>query len=517
MLINAKWMKLLLTSLLFTLAFTSSVTFANEKSDSVKVILPLGYDIFFLPVPQGKISINSIFNITIDNKPISASVTYSSLWPKKASVGPSIRGLNIALEQVPARASYMEVSWQTSSTTILSKSAESIKLNAELIYPDIDWLRESLLLTNSKGVSESWYRHVQELTAIYLADEAKLAKNKYPKTVASQWLYDKPQTFYQLFLSSGKQSIKRQADRFIAFYKSQLTKYGYFKLAKPNDIKYLMGRGLVYHYFLNQSQSSFNALSDMFSASLSWDDEYNGRGFWTERHHAAALNTALSYWEVSGSEKAKERLDDLIATLYKMTFHPINNWPVRNCPQHSFNSHEGWGDSTSACSPWMMALISDQLWRYYLLTSDEKSAHLLMAFAQFMLEEGTYIAKQGKIKGEVIPKYLVSLDNSSQEELDPWSDREHMCDVATMVGKGTYVRWQRGENYLQMNELFKILSEQCKESKLAVIEKYKYVNLTHLTSKPPRKFNWQYSSTDDLPWLMQFLNELESKVTEEKF
>lgn len=432
-------------------------------------------------------------------------VSYSLLWPTNQGKTPSIRVLNLSFEKPISTKAVLF--WQSASNTI-KESPSATKNKSQLVFPNVNWLREALLLTSAIERDDNWYRHIQRLTATYLRDEKLLAKNKYPKTVASQWLYDKAQVFYQLYLGTGEEQWKHDADNFINFYKSQINSKGFFKLSKPKDIKYLMGRSLVYDYLLNNNQSSLQILSSMYEASLNWRSEYSfSQGFWTERHHAAALNIAMSYWELTGDENAKNRVERLISSIYNMTFHPKNSWALRNCPQHSFSSHEGWGDKNPVCSPWMMALLADNLWRYFWLTGDVKSADLLSGFADFITNEGTYIANEGEIKGHIVPKYLVSLDNPKQEELEPWSDRTHTCDVAAMVGKGVYIKQIKKQSILNTQNRFNQLAELCKSQHLAIVEKYKYVTLTHLKSSPPRKFNWQYSTTDDLPWLMMVLNQ----------
>jgi hypothetical protein len=488
-------------SLIFS--FNSSAFLDN----SIKVEIPSGYDVFTLPIPNNTLPLLSKVFIHIEGKRIPAKISYSLLWPKKNSVALNVRVLDIELEHKTISVSNMTLSFESSSSG-LAENKKYSSYRAKLIYPNKTWLREVLLLTNNNGVNESWYRHNQALQAIYLADEEALAKKKYPKTVASQWLYDRPQAFYQLYLSAhGREEIKLQADRFVAYYKSQINDAGYFKLAKPKDVKYLMGRSLVYHYLLNQSMSSLQTLENMFKASLSWKVEYNGEGFWTERHFAAALNIAISYWEISSNETAKNRIDELIRGLVQMTFSPPSHWKLRNCPQHTYKSHEGWGDSSPTCSPWMMALLADNLWRYYLLTDNNDSAKLLSAFATFMLNEGVYFGAGKKLSGRIIPKYIVSLDNKNQEELEPYSDVQHTCDVAAMVGKGVFVKKILKVDFFLEGHLFRAMSEQCKKDHLAIVEKYKYVKLDYLSSRPPRKFGWQYSSTDDLPWLMYELFE----------
>lgn len=477
------------------------------ESDRINLNISFKHKSFSLPVPQGKLLVKSTISVFAGGELTPAKISYSLLWPKKSSESRYVRVLNIELEKKIT--TDITLAWQKSNRR-LKKTPSNTLSNAVTVYPNKNWLRKVLLLTDNQGVDETWYRHVQTLKAVYLADERRLTKNKYPKTVGSQWLYDRPQAFYQLFLSGGDSQFKVDADRFVAYYKSQLNEDGYFKLSKPKDVKYLMGRALVYDYLLNRTPSSLQALKSIFEASLSWKENYNGRGFWTERHHAAALNVAISYWEVSGNEDAKQRVIELIQGIVRMTFEPDNDWRLRDCPQHTFSSHEGWGDDSPVCSPWMMALLADGLWRYYLLTDDANSAELLSAFATFMLNEGIYYGTGKKLAGRIIPKYIVSLDNNKQEELEPYSDLQHTCDVAGMIGKGVYIKKQLNKEMFLEGELFRVMSELCKKEHLAIVNKYKYKKLTYLTSRPPRKFNWEYSSTDDLPWLMHLLIGTES-------
>lgn len=500
-----KYVKEFLKFNILILLFCFSISICHSKEENLlEVDLIPGDKVLSIPFPQNRLPLNSLISVLVSNKSIPVTIGYGLLWPDKKGSKISVRLLNLSFDE-PSFADKATILWHTSSKNIVQSSKRS-KYNGRLIYPDMSWLREVLLLTNNEGIDEKWYRHNQRLVANYLADDALLIKNKYPRTVASQWLYDRAQAFYQLFMGTGEGKWKLHADRFVVFYKNQINKEGFFKLSKPKDVKYLMGRSLVYDYILNQNYSSLVALSGIYEASLSWPADYSiSSGFWTERHHAAALNVAISYWEISGDMGAKARIEELIRTLSYMTFAPQNGWVVRGCPQHSFKSHEGWGDATPVCSPWMMALLSDSLWRFYLLTGDDNSKKLLSSFADFILNEAIYYG-YGNLKDRVIPKYIVSLNNKKQEELDQWSDAKHTCDVATMVGKGVFIKKKLELDHFLTLQLFKVMSEQCKKDHLAVVEKYKYVKMEYFTISPPRKFNWQYSTTDDLPWLMSVTN-----------
>ena len=492
--------------LLIMMALFSMGAICQEKG-SIHITIQGTEKILSLPIPLHVLPVASKVTVTTEEQLIKTAVSYDLLWHKSKHNSASVRVLNLVFDKTLSP-QQLTIQWAPSNKSII-QSVAAIKYKGHLVYPNINWLRQVLLLTDNKKIDEQWYRQNQKLIATYLADEAALTKNKYPRRVASQWLYDRPQAFYQLYLATEDDKWKQHADRFVDFYKSQINEEGFFKLAKPKDVKYLMGRSLVYDYLLNQNQSALETLRAIFKGTLSWSARYfTNRGFWTERHHAAVLNVAVSYWEVTGDVQALARIEELIASLMKMTFSPESGWRLRNCPQHTFKSHEGWGDETPACSPWMMALIADSLWRYYWLTENTDAVKLLSAFASFTLNEGIYFGEK-RLAGRIVPKYIASLDNPTQEELEPWSDLKHTCDVATMVGKGVFMKRLLKQDLFLEKQLFSVMSAQCKADNLAVIEKYKYVKLDKLTSKPPRMFNWQYSTTDDLPWLMFTLNQSE--------
>jgi len=303
-------------------------------------------------------------------------------------------------------------------------------------------------------------------------------------------------------MTEDKQWLTK-ANTLADFYQEHLDEDGQFTLKKRFDPKYLMPAGLAFQYLLNADEGALKALTSMFQLSLDWDEKYSlSRGFWTERNQAAALNVAVRYWELTQDKEALSRINDIIDATVKMTFNPGSNWPIRGCPQHSFKSHEGWGDDTAACSPWMMALLGDALWHYYRLTGDEKASALLNAFGDFILNDGIYYGDK-RVKNIVIPKYIVSMENPEQEELNQWSDPQHACDVAALLGKSIYIKELKGQDAFVVKELFRSLVEQCKGSYQRL--KAEKTEKKFWTLMPPRRFAWMYSSTSDLPWLVDRL------------
>ncbi len=92
-----------------------------------------------------------------------------------------------------------------------------------------------------------------------------------------------------------------------------------------------------------------------------------------------------------------------------------------------------------------MALLGDALWRFYLLTEDKRAAALLDAFGDFIFNLGVFYGDK-RVKNIIIPKYIVSIENAEQEELNQWTDPQHTCDVAGLLGKSVYIKDKAGSD-----------------------------------------------------------------------
>jgi hypothetical protein len=102
----------------------------------------------------------------------------------------------------------------------------------------------------------------------------------------------------------------------------------------------------------------------------------------------------------------------------------------------------------------------------------------------------------------VLPLYLSSMDNKNLEIKNQWTDRQHSCDVAGLIGKSLYIKKQTDENTILLEELFNVFVQQCKDMN----KKSKYNKNNYLPMLPPRRFGWTYSTTSDLPWLTSWLS-----------
>ena len=232
--------------------------------------------------------------------------------------------------------------------------------------------------------------------------------------------------------------------------------------------------------------------------SCPWDEKYFfERGFWTERNQAAALNAAISYWEITQDKGALKRIKGIISATLGMTFNPKGQWQLRGCPQHTYSSHEGERGSFPVCSPWMLALLGDALWRYYQLTEDESAAALIDAFGDFVLNHGIYYASHKKLTQAVLPKYLSAVNSPEFDLTNQWTDSLHSCDVAGLIGKSVYIKDKYQRSDVLLTELFSVFTKQCKKN----LKGHGKLTDSYWRLKTPRSFAWRYSSTSDLPWL----------------
>ncbi|MFT5756266.1 MAG: hypothetical protein ACI9LM_000978 [Alteromonadaceae bacterium] len=476
-------------------------SFAKE-SITFKVSIKQKKAQLLLPVPNHLISVNAQLQLFEMDTSIDVKYKIYNDWPvlegKKY-----IRLLLLEVDLLPGSNLLLEFKWDNDKSNN-KMSNIVLQKNVQLVYPSSNWLAQSLLLHPTSETSHSgWYTEPQSYYAEYVTNKELLLKKGYPQTIASQWLYDRPQAIYQLFLQSGNSKWLNKGHDLSRFYINSITGNGSFKLSKKNDVKYLMPKGLLYKYLLSADNEAKNALEKIYQLSLLWDPEYSlERGFWTERNQAAALNTAISYWEATGDETAVERINQIIDATVKMTFRPVNDWNLVGCPQHTFKSHEGEGGYSPSCSPWMMALLSDALWRYYLLTGDVRAASLIDAFGDFILNHGIYWGDE-KVSNVVIPKYLAILGNLRYEQHNQWTDHQHTCDVAGLLGKSVYIKKTNKVDDSLLKELFSVFIQQCKNG--FELTKSKQKKATYWILKPPRRFNWMFSTTSDLPWLVEYL------------
>ena len=501
-----KYTKWYLPIIFLTLCLCSLHSTAQDHS--IKLSIPSNQKTLLLPVPNAKIALNSTVKLTLWGRKIDTNFMALNTWNTE-NTQKFIRLLIIELNDENNRAKgeslNYTLSWSTTDTTGKNIKLASLanKTQPYLIYPDKSWLAQSILLhPKTNKINTDWYTKPQSLYANFVTNEALLNEKGYPKNKFSQWLFDRPRAIYQLYILTEDPKWLKEGTKLAKFYLANIDDTGQFKLKDSYDLKYLMPNGLLYYYLLTGDKEVINVLKTFYDRALSWNPTYDGEHrFWTERHQAAALNIAIAYWEVTGSIAAKNRIDEIIEATVQMVFNPKDDWPLRGCPQHTYKSHEGKAGNSPVCSPWMMALLSDSLWRYYRLSNDTNSAALLSAFGDFMPHYGIHFTNE-RFDNKVLPLYLAAMDNKLLEIKNPYTDGQHACDVASLIGKSLYIKKKTTEDTYILQELFNVFVQQCKD----INKKYRNKKHDYLPMLPPRRFGWTYSTTSDLPWLESWLS-----------
>ncbi|MEH6596315.1 MAG: hypothetical protein V7736_12300 [Colwellia polaris] len=491
---------------LFTLLLTliASIPLYSQEY-RITFSAPVNESVFILPVPNLKIAINTKLSLHINDEKIASDFAVLNTWHNNQS-SKFIRLLAIDISnhenlKQPPHSIKFSLKWVPAEKEL---PTNNIFTNTQtyLVYPSISWLGESVLLQpENHAIDNSWYTDPQTLYANFVTDETLLEQRGYPRTHQSQWLFDRVRAIFQLFILTNDDKWLKAGIKLSHFYTTNIDDSGSF-LGNNFDLKFLMPNGLLYYYLLTGDKQIISVLKAFYEKSLSWDPTYDGGyKFWTERHQAAALNIAIAYWEVTGSIEAKNRIDDIIEATVQMVFNPREGWALRGCPQHTYKSHEGKAGDSPVCSPWMMALLSDGLWRYYRLSDDKNSAALLDAFGDFILNYGIHFADD-RLKNMVLPLYLSSMDNILLQIKNQWTDGQHACDVAGLIGKSLYIKKKTTKDTFILQELFNVFVQQCKD----INKKYRNKKHDYLPMLPPRRFGWTYSTTSDLPWLESWLN-----------
>jgi len=483
--------------------FLQSLAYAEQFTTQKLVVQtwldkPQGLVVQF---PYGERPLKSEFRLLNGNSQLSADFTYLVLWPKKSQEEDLyIRSMVIDVKDLDTDLTTLRIQYKPSDNSISKNKHKSINTA-------VAWLRagelQKVLLLSPKELKQKpdWYSSPFKKYARFLTDQKTMDDAGFPQSLARQWLYDRAQSLYTLWTFTFEEQWLHKAKKTTDFYIENLDEQGRFLDRGRLDIKYLMPRSILYSYLLTGEKQYLNALEKVFRLSLRWDGKYTQRtGFWTERNFASVFNAALSYWEATQNIEAANRIEQLLEYATSMMIEPTNSWQSKRCLQHTLQSHEGSGGNSPVCSPWMSALLADGLWRYYKLTGHNKAEALIESLGEFVLHHGIYFDEK-HFPNKPIPKYLAVIGNSRQESRDAWSDRYHACDVAALVGRAAFIKREKNKDAFLLSSLMTSLVDLCNTTHPANQQRKQALRIV-----PPRKFNWMYGTTADLPWLVEYFN-----------
>ena len=462
-----------------------------------------------VPFKNGDLDLAQKLRLTINGKNAKFDAHASLIWPTTNNRKHYLRSLLIRPFGGIRKGDVYKLTWHSELGKQITPYDDHVTQTIDAKFP-IDWLSNVLYAPLLPPVNGDfyWFDKAYLNYSDFITDEKAINENKKIQgklTDPAPWLYDRVYVLYQLYFKTGDITVKHKAHEAAMFYQQNLTKHGYFGLKETEDHKYLLNSGLLIDYMFYPRLSIKKAIHNLYSNTLIWPSKYIQKlKFWTERNLAVALAAAITQWELQQNRSALFRIHDLIDGSTAALFSPSNK--DDGCIAHRYGAHEGGRVDDLVCSPWMSALVSYQLWRFYQLTGDEKSKRIIKSLGKSVINYGTYITTDEQSKGKTVPKYLAFLTSTKLEQSEQGSDIQHACDVAGMISLSAYLAKLDGEDITQQVHLVDKLLLSCQHS-LGVNDK----NRNQWQLAPLRKFNWWFGTTGHMPWLLTELAvELES-------
>jgi hypothetical protein len=447
-------------------------------------------------------------------------------WPGRAGASPSVRAALVSIEVSFADREPKAIELRYGSAPEASLPAPDDP-RADWVavtdgeYPDgtvreprvyatfpAQWLGDCQLRTRTTPVGSDpawdWFDESMVGSAHTAVNDVPDAVSELvPYTSDSEpWLFDRTATLFGVYARTGDVKWLRHAHRSAQFYVAHVDGDGFFDLKEDQDLKYGYGRSLLMDYQMTGDPELIETIERIAAAGASWDPTYDvDTNFWTERHQTYALLAALSAWEATGDEQHAERAREVADTSFAMAADPAGSWHDDGCMLHGMTAHEGAGGDVPVCSPWMSALFADAVWEYYWQTEDAAAVGFLADLARYVDEYGLYDGGEGV--DFTLPWYLASSEKTFSDD-GPWGDVEHTCDVAGLVARGAWAEKQRGGDSGPLRATAEKLIEGCAWN----LDSWHRPNgpdsgKSEWRLSPPRKFNWWFGTTSDLPWLME--------------
>lgn len=540
---------LILMYLLSNHAFSSDyetfvkLTEKNEPNSSVEFTLHSNegneatsheYLVFNIPFPPGYLSSEESISLTHKNKEISY-FSEPLLWWKSTQTknNHSIRALRVIIKNEKNVFPYdLSLKITTANTKLLNKpnsikifktsqhnlkgpSPEAdkiLKINLPYIYPvyTSEWLSRCLLRSKSLPIESNsqlkWFdsAFINFTDSFINAISNRNSKIDNISLINSEpWMYDLPSTLFTAYFKTGKLKYLQQAHITSQIYASQISPKGHFALKKSPDIKFSYNLSMFLDYLLFGDESLLKPIEAVANFTSNWKLDYKfSDSFWTERHQTYSLLGSLVAWEATG-ENSHLIMAKIIA---KATMHevrnPENNWEPQGCVLHTIRSHEGDNDDRPACSPWMSALLSEAMFRYYIITGDKEALTFIFELAEFIANYGIYrVTNERHLNGIYVPWYLASREVQYTDN-GPWDDREHACDVAGLLARGAWAAVKIGAPNNEIKRAISKILPTCQNTFKRWFRASKSSKMKYWKNSPPRKYSWWFGSTSDLTYFL---------------
>jgi hypothetical protein len=230
----------------------------------------------------------------------------------------------------------------------------------------------------------------------------------YDYALAEPWLYDRPTTLYKIYIRYGAGAFGE--DVFKAAYGS-LNTYrqliydstdcsapyycpGSFSLKNPNagdswhDQKYSYTECFALHYMLTGDDRCLGKIRDIANFwRRAYGDVYQtytpGRGGWTERHYSYNVMSFIHAYEILGDALDSSDVIEWVNSLFDHQDAPQDGFAPDGSWRHYSTDH-GEGGYTLGSSVWMSSIMFDVIFKYYLMTGDDKALASLNTYADWV-------------------------------------------------------------------------------------------------------------------------------------
>jgi hypothetical protein len=379
-----------------------------------------------------------------------------------------------------------------------------------------EWLGAALLRHRSLPLGDNGdLAHLDEhyplfsQTMVNDVDDRVTEDNRVPYAEDYEpWLFDRASVLLGVYFQTGDVRWLRAGHRAAAFYGRHIDEGGFFDLKEDDDLKYSYGAPLLSDLMLTGDTRHLGPIARIADAGTSFNPRYTiDNNFWTERHQTYALLAALTAWEATGEEAHATRVREVIDATIDAVETPPAGWTPQGCPLHTMGSHEGDGSPQPICSPWMLALLADAVFRYYVHSEDVQALELLAGFADWVAEHTLYDGgeEDDSYAGVMVPYYLASSTYTFSDG-GVWADIEHTCDTAGLVARGAWAARQLGRDPAALTTTTRTLLDACEINVGGWVRPGgPEAGLSVYRLNPPRKYNWWFGTTRDASF---FLSEL---------
>jgi len=245
-----------------------------------------------------------------------------------------------------------------------------------------DWLCASLVtwqqVPADGNQAAPWYdEHFQASFQTSLADISAGRKNY------AAHLADRPATYAKAYVRHGRPEHLLAALKAGEHYVQHLGANGYHDIRPRPHRMYTFVEGSALLYLLT-GEPRFREAAER--AARVWakyrEGEYSKYDFWDEREHGLGMLAAVHMYELTGDATWRDRARRFFELALALQTHPADGRPPDGAWVHSAKSHgegSGW-----LSSPWMSTFLADPIWKYWMLTGDQRAAASLLMYAKFV-------------------------------------------------------------------------------------------------------------------------------------